>query len=233
MPLVVSVADLANRTAALLRNAFETGDVEGAFMAMVATASVLNAPNCSLASGESCGARFHRSECDVRDHVCGKCLPGFVGVAAGFGASSPDSDSHGNAPCRVPATTCGNGVLDGDESDRDCGGGSCGSCQSGAACTSNGDCMYGGCNSGGVCGAPPSQPCAANCTGHGVCVHVDVTGARVAARECVVGAWWCSASCECEAGWAGASCARDATAQAEVHAREGERSMTEARTRQK
>jgi plastocyanin len=42
------------------------------------------------------------------------------------------------------AATCGNGVIDGDESDIDCGG-SCPSCQGGMACNGPGDCTSGVC----------------------------------------------------------------------------------------
>ena len=210
-----SVVDLSNRTAGLLRDAFVKGNIEVVFLTVVAAASVLNSPNCSLISGASCGTHYKRGECEV-DRICGPCLAGFVGVAAGFGGV--DGDHHGNAPCYPPAATCGNGALDGDESDTDCGGG-CAPCElTGAACLQNSDCVYGRCDSG-VCRAPPSKPCAGNCSSHGQCVHIGVSGTLVAKHECTVGAWWCSAQCECDVGWAGGDCTRGPREQAEVRSR--------------
>jgi hypothetical protein len=55
--------------------------------------------------------------------------------------------------CEVPAITdhCVDRVLDGDETDIDCGG-SCGACPGGATCASDDDCQTGRCD-GGVCAA--------------------------------------------------------------------------------
>ena len=49
--------------------------VEGAFQGMVASSSVLNAPNCSV----PCEGEKNRKPCAVSGH-CGECAAGFVGV---------------------------------------------------------------------------------------------------------------------------------------------------------
>ena len=149
---------------------------------MVASSSVLNAPNCSV----PCSSGLNRETCDVSE-MCGSCVGGFVGV---LGPS--------NEPCYVEAAHCANGVLDGNETDVDCGG-PCAPCEAaGAACTEDTDCAYSWCNVWGICGVPV-KPCPGfNCTfGQGVCSHVDVTGARLAARDCLANDWSCSAVCEC------------------------------------
>ena len=73
----VSVADLANATAGLFAAAFETGDVEGLFEAMVTSSSIMNGANCSAPAG-GCGVR-NRETCTV-DFTCGECLDGCVYV---------------------------------------------------------------------------------------------------------------------------------------------------------
>jgi len=49
----------------------------------------------------------------------------------------------------APAT-CGNGLLDGNETSEDCGGNDCPSCANGLACEDGGDCLSNNCNDG-VC----------------------------------------------------------------------------------
>ena len=124
-----------------------------------------------------------------------------------------------NEPCWPPASTCDNGVMDGDESSIDCGG-SCKPCEIvGSACTTRTDCFYGLCTRdallGSVCAAPV-KPCPNNCTGHGSCVHSDITGARIPAIECTSDVWSCSATCVCRYGWYGDDCASDEFAWAEI-----------------
>lgn len=58
----------------------------------------------------------------------------------------------GRCAAAPPADTCADRVLDGDETDLDCGG-SCGTCPGGARCASGDDCQTGACD-GGVCRAP-------------------------------------------------------------------------------
>jgi hypothetical protein len=49
------------------------------------------------------------------------------------------------------APTCNDGVQNGNETDIDCGGGSCAPCQNGRHCLVGGDCISGNCNSSHVC----------------------------------------------------------------------------------
>ncbi len=51
------------------------------------------------------------------------------------------------------STHCSNGLIDFDESDVDCGGIECFSCDAGSACSSDSDCSVGWCNNG-VCDTP-------------------------------------------------------------------------------
>jgi hypothetical protein len=60
--------------------------------------------------------------------------------------------ASGACTTSAPADRCHDRVLDGDETDIDCGG-SCGACRGGAACVKGGDCQSGACNSN-ACAAP-------------------------------------------------------------------------------
>ena len=186
-PMVVSVTDLANLTARLLSASFESGNVEGVFNAMVASSSVLNAPNCSLDGLLTCAA-LNRDTCAV-ENTCADCVEGYVGLAG-----------PSNEPCTFEAASCSNGAFDAEsESDVDCGG-SCAPCEAtGANCTLGADCAYNWCRSG-VC-AVPVKPCVNNCTGHGRCEYWDTTAAQLQASECTADLWSCTATCACDAGW--------------------------------
>ena len=186
--VTVTIAELSNLTGALLSASFESGDVEGVFQTMVASSSVLNAPNCTV----SCGP-LNRGACPV-DGTCGDCLDGYVGVIGPL-----------NDPCWAPADTCTSGARDGDETDVDCGG-TCAPCAvAGAACLDDSDCYYGWCATANMSCAIPIKQCSNNCTlGQGSCGHVDVTGTWIAAHDCTVDDWACSAVCTCRDGW----CAR-------------------------
>jgi hypothetical protein len=199
-PAAFSVGDLANLTAGLLAASFESGDLGGVYQAMVASSSVLNAPNCSAIV--ACGP-LNRATCPVAG-VCGACADGYVGVSA-----------PSNVPCFVAADTCDNGVVDANETDVDCGG-ACAPCSAAnATCALDTDCLYSWCRSYGGCGVPPKS-CTNDCSDNGACVHYDTTGARLAAWECGADVWSCSASCVCSAGWYGADCSLDEAAYAEV-----------------
>ena len=229
-PQTSSVNEHTNRTNGLLNSAFASGDVERVFQTMVsshlcdmprsvtyrhhdrllypqvASASVVNLPNCSL----DCSAR-NRETCSV-DELCGNCLDGFVG------AIGPSREAC-SAP-RRRAMTCANGVIDRNETetDLDCGG-QCAPCAVGATCKTDADCAYGLCVGAaiglGTCGMPTKR-CPTNCTGHGVCEYADITGARIAARDCPVDRWSCSAICACAQGFHGDACSLDAAAYEDI-----------------
>ena len=63
----------------------------------------------------------------------------------------------------------------------------------------------------------PVKPCPNNCMmGQGTCSYIDVTGARLAARDCLAADWACSAVCVCGVGWHGDDCSLDEPAYAQV-----------------
>jgi len=208
-PASISVKDLANMTQKLLDEALEAGAVEGLFQAMVASSSILNTVNCT----RPCGS-YNRETCPV-DSMCGSCLPGFVGFA-----------SPSNSYCWALGTeNCTNGLRDGDETDVDCGGGSCGPCgfdgTIDATCVEDEDCYYDMCQNN-TCGIPQKKCAGAGtgrfgnltCTGHGWCSYWDATGAQV--LECNVDDWSCDPICSCASGWYGDACAQDEIAWAEI-----------------
>jgi hypothetical protein len=47
--------------------------------------------------------------------------------------------------CQPPVNPCTNGMLDGDESDVDCGGITCPGCPPGGTCNHNSDCLSNNC----------------------------------------------------------------------------------------
>src|SRR5258708_24522834 len=53
----------------------------------------------------------------------------------------------------MPAPTCTDGIKNGNETDVDCGGGTCPSCTAGRSCSAGRDCQSMVCN-GGMCQAP-------------------------------------------------------------------------------
>ena len=201
LPMSVSVSDLANITARIFNDAFDTGNVETAFQAMVATSSVLNAANCSV----PCASELNRASCEVSG-LCGNCLDGFVGT-----------NGPSNEPCVIASAHCENGIVDESETDLDCGGRSCAPCAFvGASCALDVDCAYLWCSPASIC-MVPVKPCPNNCTmGQGTCFHVDVTGARLAARDCLANDWACAAVCACGAGWHGDDCSLDEPAYTQV-----------------
>jgi hypothetical protein len=105
--------------------------------------------------------------------------------------------------------TCNNCVLDAElaETDVDCGGDACSSCNLDQHCLSDADCMSGKCGGAGLCElAPPDPPCDApdpnnptchDCTTNGPETDVDCGGDAcppcAAAKACLSGA-------DCESG---------------------------------
>ena len=117
--------------------------------------------------------------------------------------------------------SCDNGVIDGDETDVDCGG-SCAPCETlGANCSINLDCYYHWCRPTRpvpTCGVPVKQ-CLNNCTeaeGHGYCTYFDVTGGKVRREDCTLDQWSCTAQCACREGWFGDDCSLTPEQWAEV-----------------
>jgi hypothetical protein len=115
----------------------------------VCDASVCQAPTCS--DGTKNG-----SETDVD---CGGSCP--TGCAIGQSCNVPQDCQTvvcaGN-PARCTTSQCDDGAKDGQETDIDCGGGTCQPCGVGAGCAQGSDCDSGVC-SGVTCAAP-------TCTDH-------------------------------------------------------------------
>ncbi len=89
------------------------------------------------------------------DGVCEACnVAGSEGVCTLHAAGTdPDDECAGADSCDGNGLCqCADGVLGGNETDVDCGGGDCPACADGLACALDGDCQSGNCPAGdGVC----------------------------------------------------------------------------------
>ena len=91
---------------------------------------------------------------DESDADCGGTLCGGCGTGGACGVAADCTSNICDGPtgtCNAPG--CGDGVLNGAETDLDCGGGSCLACMDGLTCTGAADCQSGVCT-GGVCQVP-------------------------------------------------------------------------------
>ena len=202
-----AITDLANTTNTLLNTYFESGDVEGMMMVVVASASALNTPNCSAAR---CAA-LNREPC-VDTEFCGECMTDFVGPDSRLTtdvACWQVSSSSGVRRRRLLAhSSCDDGITNRNETDVDCGGGVCSPCALDMHCAIDSDCTQLRCTNG-LCVSPP-KPCVFNCSGHGACSHY--AGFQpLAPRDCTIEDWWCDARCMCNDGWYGQACTLDST----------------------
>ena len=196
----LTTAELANLTQALSDSALAKGDTSGVFQVLSSSSSILNSLNCSLAP--SCQA-LNRAECSTGDtpHTCGKCLDGYT-----------SSDDLKLEKCSVPPAHCLNGVIDGDESDLDCGG-SCFPCLNDQFCKTDEDCSLKYCEDG-VC-SPPIMKCPGDslpCTGQGTCKAYALNLNEIERKLCKQGGM-CKVACTCDEGFYGKACDRDEEAQ--------------------
>ncbi|MEE8410182.1 MAG: hypothetical protein V3T05_11290 [Myxococcota bacterium] len=108
-------------------------------------------------------------------------------------------------PTCVPA----DGVTNGNETDTDCGGGSCPTCDDGAACAVAGDCASGVCGAGNVCPSPPCT-CETPTCSDGVLNQdergIDCAGACLASGLTCPAGTPCDAPSECSSGFCNGSC---------------------------
>ncbi|RLB48583.1 MAG: hypothetical protein DRJ42_22885 [Deltaproteobacteria bacterium] len=111
------------------------------------------------------------SDADCGGTICAPCGTGRV-CAAATDCASNICDAP-TSTCNAPG--CGDGVLNGVETDLDCGGGSCLACTVGQTCLAGPDCDTGVCT-GGVCQAPTCTDGVSNgtetgrdCGGSGSC----------------------------------------------------------------
>jgi len=85
---------------------------------------------------------FTESDVDCGGGNCKACSDGL------HCATGNDCSSHvcNTATSRCAPATCANNMLDGTETDIDCGGGVCPACSAGHTCNANGDCASNACN---------------------------------------------------------------------------------------
>jgi hypothetical protein len=97
--------------------------------------------------------------------------------------NSPQSpESPPPPPPPPPDPTCSDGIKNANETDIDCGGGTCPRCTFGKTCTSRGDCLSAFC-SAGAC-----QACVNNIVDCGL----DTDGTQCACRDTVAGGKICT-----------------------------------------
>jgi hypothetical protein len=99
------------------------------------------------------------NECTVS--VCIDGYPAYQPAPRGTPCTQGGVVCDGQGVCVASISTCGDGLLNGDETDVDCGG-SCPPCDLGRGCVQNADCMSGLC-CGGVCSDPDSVTTCGNC----------------------------------------------------------------------
>lgn len=150
---------------------------------------------CGRCNGEDCGVGGDCESgfcvdgvcCDgACDGLCQSCnQDGAVGTCSPVPVGTPD-DTGANGKCGADAGGCGvtqgycrcrDGVANGDETDVDCGGATCGrECGTGHVCIAATDCISGYCVDGYCCGSLCDAPCkACNLSGReGLCSPVDV-----------------------------------------------------------
>jgi hypothetical protein len=94
----------------------------------------------------------------------------------------------------TPAPTCSDGIKNGNETDVDCGGGTCPACATGKQCLVAADCVSGNC-SGGVCvsllanGSPCTSgaQCSSSFCVTGVCCNSACPGSGICGPNCSTG----------------------------------------------
>src|SRR5690606_20158144 len=111
------------------------------------------------------------TDVDCGGTACPACGPGLMCTLDSDCASFICDDPTG----RCNAAGCGDGVLNGLETDVDCGGGECVGCAVGDTCATGSDCREGVCTSG-TCDTPTCTDGVANgdetdvdCGGAGSC----------------------------------------------------------------
>jgi hypothetical protein len=127
------------------------------------------------------------SDIDCGGTVCTGCGTGFMCGAATDCTSGVCA--AGTSTCNAPG--CGDGVLNGVETDVDCGGGSCLGCVTGLDCSLPRDCLSGVCTAG-VCQAPTCTDGVRN----GVETDIDCGGTGSGCPRCM-DRQRCSAATDC------------------------------------
>lgn len=114
--------------------------------------------NCSIAL-DGTGGKYSLGSpaCHLSGFELSWCRrPGFDWKTCAANHPCPDGYSCFDGVCKSANTpSCTNGKVDGDETDRDCGGGTCPKCATGLNCQRNTDCVSGVCTTG-VCSTTPT-----------------------------------------------------------------------------
>ena len=97
--------------------------------------------------------------CNTATHTCVECV-----VANECASSVCDTLTH-----TCSAATCSDTVINGAETDVDCGGGTCGGCANGLTCLVDGDCLSGMCSEA-------TGACEASINGCDIATATDLTG---------------------------------------------------------
>ena len=195
---------VGEETQKLTSLALEEGDTGTVFQVISSSASILNTVDCSNAPSCSSLNRLSCSDGDTA-HTCGICQEGYVGVRGTVAD---------NSACSLPVSGCKNGVMDGGESDVDCGGSDCEPCSIGKSCTSDGDCFFDFCGSDNICAAPV-RTCPRECSGNGECKATDFNGNDMPISDCKENVA-CEVKCLCDDSHYGTDCANSQEDQEEV-----------------
>ncbi len=124
--------------------------------------------------GETC-----KDGADCKTGVCGGVYAGASCPVSGHdaGAATDAASTGGACTCSVPS--CDDGVKNGNETDIDCGGGTCPACTTGKNCDIAGDCVSTICTAGmtgSQCACPVGMAEASTNTGAPYCIDsVEVT----------------------------------------------------------
>ena len=181
-------ADLSKVISASLMYA----DTDALARAVNIAASVLNFVDCSRAP--NCKS-LRREGCFSRANTCGSCLAGFKGI---LGSS--------NTACRAKKSKRRK-LFDLQEV-RELAVYSPPSATA-AICTTDDDCNYGSCKSSGYC-SPFLKTCSSattkECSGHGTCVYMSMTGKPSTSSACLSSDPFCYAVCACINGYGGEDC---------------------------
>ncbi|MFO0757186.1 MAG: hypothetical protein U0359_11895 [Byssovorax sp.] len=129
------------------------------------------------------------TDIDCGGAACPKCVNG----KACAGSSDCQSGSCANGMCAAVGPTCTDGMKNGNETDVDCGGGTCTKCANGKTCSANTDCLSAGCV-GGVCsvvaatcsdGLKNGNESDVDCGGP-TCPKCPIGGACTGAADCTI-----------------------------------------------
>jgi hypothetical protein len=146
----------------------------------ICSGGICQAPSCT--DGVKDG-----TETDV-DCGGGTCLPCAAGQMCAVGTDCQSGICQAGK-CQPAAASCTDGIKNGNETDVDCGGGTCPKCATGKGCLAGADCVSGIC-SAGICQAPTCNDGVKNGTetdvdcGGGTCLPCATGKQCLVATDC-------------------------------------------------